>query len=82
MAIALVETRANLGDADFPGGPVEQLNAEEILERFDMVGHARGRKVEALGCGRKAAAVDDLNEGAYADKPIHGNSCITIWCVS
>jgi hypothetical protein len=35
MAIALVEARANLGDADLPGGPVEQLNAEAILERFD-----------------------------------------------
>jgi len=36
----------------------------------------RRRKVEALGGDRKAAAVDDLNEGAYADKPIHGNSCM------
>jgi len=76
MAIALAEARANLGDADLPAGPVEQPNAEEILERFDMVGHARGRKAEALGGARKSAAVDDLNEtqgvfgfGAIAGAP-------------
>src|SRR5689334_12197808 len=55
----LVVAAADLGQADPPGGTVQQAHAERVFQPLDLVADRRLRQVQAAACSREAAALGD-----------------------
>ena len=73
---AAVEATAGLGRLDPASRPIEELQAEALLERADLEAHRRLRDAELLGGLREAAPLDDRAERRELSR-IHKQSLCT-----
>src|SRR6516164_3791358 len=69
---SLIELSPLLGEAHFSRGPVEQANAQLLLEGLDVARHGCLRQLQLACRTTKALSVYDLDEGRHAGEAIHG----------
>src|SRR6516225_7423403 len=78
---SLIELSPLLGEAHFSRGPVEQANAQLLLEGLDVARHGCLRQLQLACRTTKALSVYDLDEGRHAGETIHGCFLTPIGCV-
>lgn len=61
-----------IGQLDGAGGPLEQPQAEMLLQRRHLPRDGRGREAEMPRGGREALAVGDGDEGRHGGETVHG----------
>jgi hypothetical protein len=57
--------------ADLPGRPVQQANAEPLLQLLDRVGDGGAGKLKVVGGLREALELDDPDEHPHGIEAVH-----------
>ena len=68
---ALVECRTVLGGRHLAGGPMQQADADAVLQRLDRRRNCRAGQIERFGRLGEAAAFDDAGKNAEKVDAIH-----------
>lgn len=65
------ERGSGVGQPEAASGPVEEVDAELVLEFGQVLGDGRCREVECRGGGSNGAALGDFSEGTKANQNEH-----------